>query len=192
MFSHDPAQGPQYVPHLKNVLEHVAAGQQLVATAPMLLPDDNGGFLNKPIRGHSVRAWVNIIHGCNEHCTYCVVPATRGMEQSRTMDAVLEECLNLAAAGYREVTLLGQNIDAYGRDMVPKRTFAELLEFLNRNLPDKMRIRYVRFCFFWRLHIYLRLTTFAAPFSAPDSGDVPPQVLFRSCHRCSCRSGQSL
>jgi len=81
--------------------------------------------------------------GCNEHCTYCVVPATRGMEQSRTMEAVLQECLALAQAGYKEVTLLGQNIDAYGRDMQPKRTFAELLTFLNANLPDKMRIRYV-------------------------------------------------
>ena len=78
-----------------------------------------------------------------EHCTYCVVPATRGMEQSRTMENVLNECLELAESGYKEVTLLGQNIDAYGRDMTPKRTFAELLEYLNNNLPDGMRIRYV-------------------------------------------------
>jgi Uncharacterized protein family UPF0004/Radical SAM superfamily len=142
----DVVLGPQYVPHLKNVLEQVAAGQQLVATAPMLLQEqnDNTGLHSKPVRGHDVRAWVNVIHGCNEHCTYCVVPGTRGMEQSRTMEAVLQECLDLAATGYKEVTLLGQNIDAYGRDMVPKRTFAELLEFLNTNLPDKMRIRYVR------------------------------------------------
>lgn len=126
---------------------------------------------SKPVRGHSVRAWVNVINGCNgksspglarvrdvcrimhglihrhhstpEHCTYCVVPATRGMEVSRTMSSILKECLDLADNGYKEVTLLGQNIDAYGRDMVPKRTFAELLEFLNHNLPDGMRIRYV-------------------------------------------------
>lgn len=74
-----------------------------------------------------------------------MVPATRGMEQSRTMEHILQECLDLAAHGYKEVTLLGQNIDAYGRDMVPKRTFAELLEFLNHNLPSGSieRIRYV-------------------------------------------------
>jgi tRNA-2-methylthio-N6-dimethylallyladenosine synthase len=78
-----------------------------------------------------------------EHCTYCVVPATRGTEQSRTMEHILQECLDLANSGYKEVTLLGQNIDAYGRDMVPKRTFGDLLEFLNHNLPPKMRIRYV-------------------------------------------------
>ena len=133
--------GPQYVPYLKNVLEKVAYGSQVVATSPMLLQQED--FMSKPVRGHDVRAWVNIIHGCNEHCTYCVVPATRGMEQSRTMENILQECLDLASKGYKEVTLLGQNIDAYGRDMVPKRTFAELLEFLDANIPEKMRIRYV-------------------------------------------------
>lgn len=142
----DAVLGPQYVPHLQNVLAAIATGRQLVATAPMLLPEhgDNEGLHSPPVRGHPVRAWVNVIHGCNEHCTYCVVPGTRGLEQSRTIEAVLRECLALAAAGYKEVTLLGQNIDAYGRDMVPKRTFAELLQYLNAHLPDKMRIRYVR------------------------------------------------
>lgn len=79
------------------------------------------------------------------HCTYCVVPGVRGVEQSRSMDAILKECLQLAASGYKEVTLLGQNIDAYGRDMTPRRTFADLLHFLNDNLPPDTisRIRYV-------------------------------------------------
>jgi len=104
--------------------------------APELLPE-NDDFSAKPIRGHSVRAWVNVIYGCNEHCTYCVVPATRGMEQSRSMETILQECLDLVEnRGYKEITLLGQNIDAYGRDMVPKRTFADLLKFLNANLPS--------------------------------------------------------
>lgn len=158
----DAVLGPQHVPHLRNILEQVAHGHQLVATAPALLQESNDGvegegdrgLSNQPIRGHAVRAWVNVIHGCNEHCTYCVVPATRGMEQSRTMEAILEECRALAAAGYREVTLLGQNIDAYGRDMQPRRTFAELLTFLNAHLPDKMRIRYVScFCVLRRFKI---------------------------------------
>lgn len=79
------------------------------------------------------------------HCTYCVVPGVRGVEQSRSMDAILQECLQLAASGYKEVTLLGQNIDAFGRDMTPKRTFADLLNYLNDNLPPDTisRIRYV-------------------------------------------------
>jgi tRNA-2-methylthio-N6-dimethylallyladenosine synthase len=137
----DVVLGPQYVPFLENVLESVEWGHQVVVTAPMLHQEDNG--FSKPVRGHSVRAWVNVILGCNEHCTYCVVPATRGMEQSRTMENILQECLSLIESGYKEITLLGQNIDAYGRDMVPKRTFAELLEYVNANLPEGIRIRYV-------------------------------------------------
>ena len=138
----DVVMGPQYVTRLKSVLDSVDLGHQVVATAPAIHSDRD---FSKPIREHPVKAWVNVIYGCNEHCTYCVVPSVRGMEQSRPMEAILEECRDLAAAGYREVTLLGQNIDAYGRDMVPKRNFADLLKFLNANLKDStnMRIRYV-------------------------------------------------
>ncbi|KAG7348836.1 MiaB family RNA modification protein [Nitzschia inconspicua] len=165
----DVVVGPQYIPHLGNVLQSIAQGHQLVLTEPMLIPDNyspqqhhqqsnnnstgndrsnllgyDDDFSIKPIRGHSVRAWVNAIYGCNEHCSYCVVPATRGMEQSRSMESILQECLDLIQhQGYKEVTLLGQNIDAYGRDMVPKRTFADLLHYLNANIPNKARIRYV-------------------------------------------------
>lgn len=68
----------------------------------------------------------------------------RGMEQSRSMESILAECLDLIERqGYKEVTLLGQNIDAYGRDMVPRRTFADLLRYLNDRVPSKARIRYV-------------------------------------------------
>jgi len=155
----DAVVGPQYVPFLKNILEKIARGNQVVATSPLMVQEDiisssstpatavdfSASLFSKPVRGHDVRAWVNVIYGCNEHCTYCVVPGTRGMEQSRTMESILSECLELAARGYREITLLGQNIDAYGRDMVPKRTFAELLEFLNPRLPADcgFRLRYV-------------------------------------------------
>ena len=58
----------------------------------------------------------NIIYGCNERCTYCVVPSVRGKEQSRTPEAIKSEIEDLAKSGYKETTLLGQNIDAYGRD----------------------------------------------------------------------------
>jgi tRNA-2-methylthio-N6-dimethylallyladenosine synthase len=92
------------------------------------------GWYSEPVRGNTVTAFVNVLYGCNEHCTYCVVPSTRGMEQSRTMESILHECQSLSDAGYKEITLIGQNIDAYGRDMIPKRNFAQLLEFLNNNL----------------------------------------------------------
>ena len=145
----DAVVGPQYVPHLKTILEQVSRGQQVVVTEPLLIAQNDvidattAMPTNQPVRNHNVRAWVNVIYGCNEHCSYCVVPATRGMEQSRTMESILQECLQLAERGYKEVTLIGQNVDAYGRDMVPKRTFADLLSFLNARIPTKMRIRYV-------------------------------------------------
>jgi len=133
--------GPQYVNRLGDLLEDVSRGHQVVATDPTLLSED----LSRPIRTHTTRAWVNVLYGCNEHCTYCVVPGVRGVEQSRSMEDILKEILELANNGYKEITLLGQNIDAYGRDMVPKRDFASLLHFLNKNIPDGTveRIRYV-------------------------------------------------
>lgn len=137
----DLVMGPQYVNRLDSLLDDVSRGHQVVATDPTLLSED----LSRPVRGDTLRAWVNVIHGCNEHCTYCVVPGVRGVEQSRSMESILQECLDLADAGYKEITLLGQNIDAYGRDMTPKRNFADLLHYLNSNIPDKTieRIRYV-------------------------------------------------
>ncbi|KAL7435096.1 hypothetical protein ACHAXM_004442 [Skeletonema potamos] len=151
--------GPQYIPWLGELLVEVGKGSQLCMTESMIWSEKGGslaidcdssrekdGDWMTPIkRGHSVRAWVNVIYGCNEHCTYCVVPSVRGVEQSRSMEAILQECLQLAKSGYKEVTLLGQNIDAYGRDMIPKRTFADLLHYLNDNLPPSTisRIRYV-------------------------------------------------
>ncbi len=138
----DIVMGPQYVTQLSSLLQTIMeGGHQVVATDPLLLPQDD---YSQPVRGHSIRAWVNIIHGCNEHCTYCVVPNVRGVEQSRSYQSILEEINNLAKLGYREITLLGQNIDAYGRDMKPKRTFSDLLLFLEENVsPEIKRIRYV-------------------------------------------------
>eukprot|EP00547_Thalassionema_nitzschioides_P002862 CAMPEP_0194222468 /NCGR_PEP_ID=MMETSP0156-20130528/33005_1 /TAXON_ID=33649 /ORGANISM="Thalassionema nitzschioides, Strain L26-B" /LENGTH=706 /DNA_ID=CAMNT_0038953255 /DNA_START=94 /DNA_END=2214 /DNA_ORIENTATION=+ len=137
----DLVMGPQYVNRLDDLLDDVSRGHQVVATDPTLLSED----LSRPVRGDTLRAWVNVIHGCNEHCTYCVVPGVRGVEQSRSMESILQECLDLAEAGYKEITLLGQNIDAYGRDMTPKRNFADLLHYLNDNIQDGTieRIRYV-------------------------------------------------
>lgn len=143
----DVVLGPQYVPHLKTILEQLqwSGSNQLVVTAPMLHQESTSDteLLSKPIRGHPIKGFVNTILGCNEHCTYCVVPATRGMEQSRPMESILAEIVELLQDGYKEITLLGQNIDAYGRDMVPRRSFAQLLEYLDQNTADyNYRIRY--------------------------------------------------
>ena len=80
-------------------------------------------------RARPFQAWVQISQGCNCACSYCIVPSTRGRESSRRSGEILEEVRGLAAEGVREVTLLGQNVNSYGRDLrgEEKRTFAELL-----------------------------------------------------------------
>lgn len=89
----------------------------------------------------SYAAWVNVIYGCNERCTYCVVPNTRGLEQSRTMESIREEVVEIAASGRREVCLLGQNIDAYGRDLYPRKTLTDLLRYIH-DVDGIERIRF--------------------------------------------------
>lgn len=95
-----------------------------------------------PVRRKSgLKAWVPVIHGCNNFCTYCVVPYVRGRECSRRPGTVLEEVRGLAAAGYREITLLGQNVNSYGRDLDDRVDFADLLSALNR-IDGLWRIRF--------------------------------------------------
>ena len=79
-------------------------------------------------RNNHYKAFVNIIYGCNKFCTYCIVPYTRGRERSRRFDDILDECKSLIKAGYKEITLLGQNVNAYGKDLGEGKDFADLLE----------------------------------------------------------------
>ncbi len=80
-------------------------------------------------RDHRFKAWVNIMYGCDEFCTYCIVPYTRGKERSRRKEYIIEEVQNLINQGYKEVTLLGQNVNSYGLDFKePECSFANLLD----------------------------------------------------------------
>ena len=109
----DLVMGPQHANRLDSLLARVYSGQQVVATEEHHILED----ITTARRDSAVCAWVNVIYGCNERCTYCVVPSVRGREQSRLPQAIRLEMEGLAAQGYKEITLLGQNIDAYGRDL---------------------------------------------------------------------------
>ena len=142
----DIVMGPQYAPHLTELLQKVADGHQVVATDPLVQTeaqhDSPHSPPTPPLRRSDITAYVNVIFGCNERCTYCVVPQTRGVEQSRTKDAIVAEISDLVAEGFQEVTLLGQNIDSWGRDFTPKQRFADLLEAVGR-VPNLQRLRFL-------------------------------------------------
>ncbi|AFZ23235.1 tRNA-N(6)-(isopentenyl)adenosine-37 thiotransferase enzyme MiaB [Cylindrospermum stagnale PCC 7417] len=140
----DLVMGPQHANRLKDLLESVFDGNQIVATEAVHIIED----ITKPRRDSSVTAWVNVIYGCNERCTYCVVPNVRGVEQSRTPEAIRAEMVELGKLGYKEVTLLGQNIDAYGRDLpgaTPEgrhlHTLTDLLYYVH-DVPGIERLRF--------------------------------------------------
>ncbi len=82
------------------------------------LPIEEVGFDNAPIRTDKKHAWVPISNGCNNFCTFCVVPFTRGREISRPLEEVLDECKRLASEGYTSITLVGQNVNSYGADLL--------------------------------------------------------------------------
>ena len=140
----DLVMGPQHANRLGDLLEQVFEGNQLVATEPIHIVED----ITKPRRDSKITAWVNIIYGCNERCSYCVVPNVRGTEQSRTPEAIRAEMEELGRQGYPEITLLGQNIDAYGRDLPGvtasgrhKHNFTDLLYYVH----DVTGIERIRF-----------------------------------------------
>ncbi len=87
-------------------------------------------------------AWVNIIYGCNNFCTYCIVPYVRGRERSRKIEDIVNECKNLLNDGYKEITLLGQNVNSYGNDLNDGSSFPKLLEAI-ASIDGKFRLRFM-------------------------------------------------
>ena len=88
-------------------------------------------------RDSKYTAWVNIMYGCDKFCTYCIVPYTRGRERSRRLESIIKEVEELKNKGYKEVTLLGQNVNAYGRDI--NETFSHLLECVAKTGIERIR-----------------------------------------------------
>ena len=93
-------------------------------------------------REGSVKAWLSIMNGCNNFCSYCIVPYVRGRERSRRSEDVVREAEALVAAGYKDITLLGQNVNSYGRGLDEEVDFAELLRKVNA-IPGDFRIRFM-------------------------------------------------
>ncbi len=93
------------------------------------------------IRTNNYKAYVNIIYGCNKFCTYCIVPYTRGRERSRAKEDILSEVDELIKDGYKEITLLGQNVNAYGKDLYDDYTLGNLLEDIAKK--DIPRVRFM-------------------------------------------------
>lgn len=106
---------------------------------------DNAGPVIEPLpakREPGLSAFVNIMYGCNNFCSYCIVPYTRGRERSRTPEYIIKEINDLANEGYKEITLLGQNVNSYGRGLEKPIDFAELLKMVADNSPGIERIRF--------------------------------------------------
>lgn len=117
--------GSRSVVSIGEVLRRAIAGEKVVHLEDeiSLLNADLPRF--RPVRHH---AWITIIHGCNRFCTYCIVPYTRGRERSRPMEDVLREIEKLVKEGTIEITFLGQNVDAYGKDLKDGTNLAKLIE----------------------------------------------------------------
>ena len=107
--------------------------------------DDGPGSIAEGIpvvRQGGTKAWVSIMYGCNNFCSYCIVPYVRGRERSREPEDILAEVRQLAAEGYREITLLGQNVNSYGKDLERSMDFADLLAEIDK-IPGDYLIRFM-------------------------------------------------
>ncbi len=118
--------GTHNIHRLPNILHEAYMSKEMVVE---VWSKEGDVIENLPkVRRGKIKAWVNIMYGCDKFCTYCIVPFTRGKERSRRPEEIIQEVRQLAAQGYQEVTLLGQNVNAYGKD----------LEGLNYGLGDLM------------------------------------------------------
>ncbi len=107
--------------------------------------DDEAGSIAEGIpvvRQDNIKAWVSIMYGCNNFCSYCIVPYVRGRERSRKPEDILAEVRQLAEEGYKDITLLGQNVNSYGKDLAEPLDFADLLERVN-TIPGDFLIRFM-------------------------------------------------
>lgn len=133
--------GTHNIYELPELIKRIENNEKVCAVSEKAVIKDANDF--KIERATGISAWIPIIEGCNNFCTYCVVPFTRGRERSRNIDEIVKEAKNAINAGYKEITLLGQNVDSYGKDFKDNNTtLANLLRELNK-IEGKFRIRFV-------------------------------------------------
>lgn len=106
---------------------------------------DAAGYIAEGLpvmRDGGTKAWLSIMYGCNNFCTYCIVPYVRGRERSRASDDIVQELRQLVSEGYKDITLLGQNVNSYGKDLDEQIDFSDLLEKLNA-VPGEFLLRFM-------------------------------------------------
>ncbi|MBI4436456.1 MAG: tRNA (N6-isopentenyl adenosine(37)-C2)-methylthiotransferase MiaB [Candidatus Omnitrophica bacterium] len=132
--------GPRNIYDIPELIERVQGeGTRLAAVDKEERPQ----VMGRPIaREGQIKAWVTVMEGCHHNCTFCIVPTVRGTAQSRPVEMILSEVKSLDAQGYKEVTLIGQIVDAYGRDLSPSTDLATLLGEVNRAADTIHRIRF--------------------------------------------------
>lgn len=130
--------GTHNIHRLPELLARAESGEQVIE----IWDEANEIVEDLPInRRSSLHAFINIIYGCTNFCSYCIVPYTRGRERSRRPEDIVEEVTRLAEQGYKEITLLGQNVNAYGKELSLKVDFSKLLSLVN-NIEGIERIRF--------------------------------------------------
>ena len=121
------AQGPVGMPGMGSIGATAMVGRTMVGVADALSATRAQAIAGAAVQRHSsVSAWLPIIYGCDKTCTYCIVPFSRGPERSRPFDDIVSEARTIAAQGFREVTLLGQNVNSYGHDLQPEARFGHV------------------------------------------------------------------
>lgn len=141
LFSHvDLIFGTHNAHQLPELLKRVTESRKTVLD---VWTGSRGIYEGSPVkRKDGVRAWVTITYGCNNFCTYCIVPFVRGRERSRKKEDIISEVTGLVAEGYKEIVLLGQNVNSYGKDLACDHDFASLLQCLE-GINGLERIRYM-------------------------------------------------
>ena len=122
--------GPQALWKFPELLSDVYTRRKRVFS----IQDEHGSIAEglPVVRESGVKAWVSIMYGCNNFCSYCIVPYVRGRERSREAEHILSECRELIASGIKEITLLGQNVNSYGKDLENPMDFADLLAEIDK------------------------------------------------------------